>query len=80
MWSVFEEILNFDPGKQIPLLVSKTDDLVECGRRDDWLLARTIKTPALDIWDEGELGDSCCFGVRTVESSTDSVWKMHGGV
>jgi hypothetical protein len=30
--------------------------------------------------DEGELGDSCCFGTRTVETGLDCVWKLHGGV
>jgi hypothetical protein len=31
-------------------------------------------------YDEGELGDSCCFGTRTVDVGLDCVWKLHGGV
>jgi hypothetical protein len=31
-------------------------------------------------YDEGELGDSCCFGTRTVDMGLDCVWKLHGGV
>lgn len=30
--------------------------------------------------DEEELGDSCCFGIRTVEAGVDCIWKLHGGV
>jgi len=44
---------------------------------DDWHKERKVKVQ----WDdEGELGDSCCFGTRTVEMGLDCVWKMHGGV
>jgi len=31
-------------------------------------------------YDEGELGDSCCFGTRTVDMGLDCVWKLHGGI
>jgi hypothetical protein len=39
----------------------------------------------IQTWDddEGELGDSFCFGTRTVETidfGLDCVWKLHGGV
>ncbi|KAH9878988.1 hypothetical protein J1614_002423 [Plenodomus biglobosus] len=48
---------------------------------DDWLLERKVKTRQYDDdWDEGDLGDSCCFGTRTVEIGMDCVWKLHGGV
>lgn len=51
------------------------------GIYDDWLLERKVKTRKYDDdWDEGDLGDSCCFGTRTVEIGMDCVWKLHGGV
>ena len=44
---------------------------------DDWHKERKVKVQ----WaEEGELGDSCCFGTRTVELGLDCVWKLHGGV
>jgi hypothetical protein len=30
--------------------------------------------------EKGELGDSCCFGTRTVDIGLDCVWKLHGGI
>jgi hypothetical protein len=45
---------------------------------DDWIVQRKVKIHTWD--DEGELGDSCCFGTRTVQFGKDCVWKLHGGV
>ena len=50
---------------------------------DIWLSERKVKIPKRGEWEwdeEGELGDSCCFGTRTVEVGLDCVWKLHGGV
>lgn len=49
---------------------------------DHWLLERKVRLPRRDDWHEGELGDSCCFGTRTVESSMarDCIWKIHGAI
>ena len=33
-----------------------------------------------DDFMEEELGDSCCFGTRTVRVGRDCIWKLHGGV
>jgi hypothetical protein len=33
-----------------------------------------------DTFIEGELGDSGCFGIRTVRMGEDCIWKLHGGV
>lgn len=47
---------------------------------DDWTRERKVRIRR-DEWDEeAELGDSCCFGVRTVQTGRDCVWKLHGGV
>lgn len=80
MSSVFEGILSFERDKQEPHLIDSTHGTQENGRYDDWLLARKVKIPMVDDWNEGELGDSCCFGVRTVEFNRGCVWKLHGGV
>jgi starvation-inducible outer membrane lipoprotein len=50
------------------------------GGYDDWLLERKVKPPRIDDWEDGGLGDSCCFGTRTVEIGMDCVWELHGGV
>lgn len=45
--------------------------------KEEWQAERKVKVH----WDdEGELGDSCCFGTRTIEVGLDCVWKLHGGV
>lgn len=49
---------------------------------DKWLLANEVyegqeKEEAL--WEQ-DVGDSCCWGVRTVDIGMDCVWKIHGGV
>lgn len=46
---------------------------------NDWLSTRKVKVHNME-YDEGELGDSCCFGTRTVEAGLGCVWKLHGGV
>lgn len=46
---------------------------------DDWLLEKRVKVRG-GLGDEEELGDSCCFGIRTVETGMDCIWKLHGGV
>jgi hypothetical protein len=65
-------------------LVAVEDEEGERDERgyDDWLLQRKVKIPQRDEWDEGELGDSCCFGTRTVKSAVgmDCVGKLHGGI
>lgn len=52
-------------------------EAVDATRSEDWRTERRVK-----IYDdgEGELGDSCCFGTRTVDMGFDCVWKLHGGV
>lgn len=80
MWSVFAESLNFrldtlmTPGRE--QTATKHDERVY----DSSLLGRKAKTAQLDEWNEGELGDSCCFGTRTVQSGNECIWKLHGGV
>lgn len=48
--------------------------------RTDWLAEKRVKVRGETAWDEEDLGDSCCFGTRTVEIGVDCVWKLHGGV
>jgi hypothetical protein len=48
-------------------------------RQDDWTGQRKVRIQTWDD-DEGELGDSCCFGTRTVNVGADCIWKLHGGV
>jgi hypothetical protein len=49
---------------------------------DEWLLGqkgdevKEVKEPA---WEE-DVGDSGCWGSRTVDVGLDCVWKMHGGI
>lgn len=82
MLSVFEASLSFEKDDGEPVVAEKPED----ERHDDdesyndWLLQRKVKTPRGDEWDDGDLGDSCCFGTRTVEIGMDCVWKLHGGV
>ena len=49
-------------------------------RYDDWLVEKKVRVKETS-WIEGlDIGDSCCFGTRTVEMGKDCVWKLHGGV
>jgi len=82
MLSVFEASLSFEQPEDSGVGITEK---VEVERHDDesyddWLLQRKVKTPRKDEWDEDDLGDSCCFGTRTVEMGTDCVWKLHGGI
>lgn len=53
----------------------------EPGEPDDWLLERKVKIFPGDDWSiEDDVGDSCCFGTRTVEIGSDCIWRLHGGV
>jgi hypothetical protein len=80
MLSVFEASLSFE-GHGSEVNIAKVElEHHEDESYDDWLLQRKVKTPRRDDWDEGDLGDSCCFGTRTVETGLDCVWKLHGGV
>lgn len=80
MLSVFEENLNFEPEANGTRETQETPEGGD-GVYDDWLLERKIKTRRLDdCWDTEELGDSCCFGTRTVEFGMDRVSKVHRGV
>jgi hypothetical protein len=52
---------------------------------DTWLLEKRVKIRnpwAVDDreGEEEEVGDSCCFGTRTVDMGMDCVWNLHGGV
>ena len=75
MLSVFEANLSFEQDNAG--LVDKKQDL---GSSDDWRLQRKVKVSKAFAFDEEELGDSCCFGTRTVEYGMDCIWKLHGGV
>jgi hypothetical protein len=80
MSSVFVASLNFEEASKSDTTDHIVDEQNGDESYDDWLLQRKVKTPRGDEWDEGELGDSCCFGTRTVEIGMDCVWKLHGGV
>jgi hypothetical protein len=45
---------------------------------DNWLLEKKVKVR--NTWNEEDVGDSCCFGTRTVDMGMDCVWKLHGGI
>jgi hypothetical protein len=83
MWSGFGASLSFEVECELEHeLVAVEDGKGERDERgyDDWLLQRKVKLPRRDDWDEGELGDSCCFGTRTVDVGMDCVWQLHGGI
>jgi hypothetical protein len=49
--------------------------------RDGWCTEQKTRILEEERWGEvGELGDSCCFGTRTVQTGLDYVWMLHGGV
>lgn len=73
MWSVFEASLSSESDSD--------DEKVDEHRDENWAREPKVKVHKSDEWiDEGDLGDSCCFGTRTVEVGLDCVWKLHGGV
>jgi len=73
--------LSFEKDDGEPVVAGKPEDERHDDESyDDWLLQRKVKTPRGDEWDDGDLGDSYCFGTRTVEIGKDCVWKLHGGV
>jgi hypothetical protein len=81
MLSVFEASLSFEEhGSGVDITEKVELEHHEDESYDDWLLQRKVKTSRRDDWDEEDLGDSCCFGTRTVETGLDCVWKLHGGV
>lgn len=45
---------------------------------DNWLLERKVRFR--NDWDDEDVGDSCCFGTRTVDMGMDCIWRLHGGV
>ena len=45
---------------------------------DNWLLEKKVKVR--NTWTEEDVGDSCCFGTRTVDMGMDCIWKLHGGI
>ena len=47
---------------------------------DSWLVEKKVKVKASPWEDGGDVGDSCCFGTRTVEAGKECVWKLHDGV
>lgn len=49
---------------------------------DAWLLEKKVRNPWTEPFpgaDEENVGDSCCFGTRTVEMGMDFVWRLDGG-
>jgi hypothetical protein len=74
MLNVFEANLSFESGYENDVVIKDVTNEVE---KEEWQAERKVKVH----WDDkGELGDSCCFGTRTVEVGFDCVWKLHGGV
>jgi hypothetical protein len=74
MLNVFEANLSFESGYENDVVIKDVTNEVE---KEEWQAERKVKVN----WDDkGELGDSCCFGTRTVEVGLDCVWKLHGGV
>jgi hypothetical protein len=66
--------LSFESGYENDAVKKDGTNEVE---KEEWQAEPKVKVH----WDdEGELGDSCCFGTRTVEVGLDCVWKLHGGV
>jgi hypothetical protein len=79
MLSVFEEILSFEPEKTMNYKEAvRAEQLPPEIRYDAWLRERKVTVPMGDEWIEGELGDSCCFGTRTVQSGRENPWSITG--
>jgi hypothetical protein len=47
---------------------------------DDWESEKKVKVRNLEVDWEEDVGDSCCWGTRTVDIGMDCVWKIRGGV
>lgn len=45
---------------------------------DNWLLEKKVKIRN-DLGEE-DVGDSCCFGTRTVDMGMDCIRILHGGI
>lgn len=45
---------------------------------DAWLLEKKVRVRT--HWAEEDVGDSCCFGTRTVDMGMDCIWKLPGGI
>ena len=45
---------------------------------DSWLLEKKVRVRT--YWAEEDVGDSCCFGTRTVDMGMDCIWKLPGGI
>lgn len=80
MSSVFAENLSFERPHLIPLdrlgPATQKHDVVY----DAWLFERKVKIMNMPDWAKEELGDSCCFGTRTVETSMNDVRRLHCGI
>lgn len=52
---------------------------------DEWLIEKKVKIKedailSQDLDGYSDVGDSCCFGTRTVQTGRDCAWKLHGGI
>jgi len=75
MWSGFGGSLSFELMDEMEVADGK------CGTDGAAEVKVRIKHEYVDNgFVEGELGDSCCFGTRTVRIGEDCIWKLHGGV
>lgn len=46
---------------------------------DGWLLEKKVRVRS--NWEEEDVGDSCCFGTRTVDDvGLDCIWRLPGGI
>jgi len=79
MSDVFAANSSFESEDMTSLVAQEPKMIQDSRKNDDWLLARKVRLPQRDR-EEEEVGDSCCFGTRTVEVGMDCVWKLHGGV
>lgn len=78
MSSVFEAILSFEPDIASQKEAVRAEQLPPEIRYDAWLKERKVSVPVGDEWIEGELGDSCCFGTRTVQFGRECPWTITG--
>lgn len=47
---------------------------------DEWEFEKKVKVRKFEPDWEEDVGDSCCWGTRTVDIGMDCVWKIHGGI